>query len=126
MKAVAIALVAMTMGLLGQSEPVVSKESISVHTVRRGDMRLGLILGGTITSVESAKAVVSGPSTAARLLKIGQAVDFELEGRRDSNGRLPIMTGHVSRIDSNSLNRVTSMPNAFPFGMAASLAHKCK
>lgn len=65
-------------------------------------MRLRLILGGTITSTEPVKALVSGPSTAARLLKVGQAVDFEVEGRRDSSGRLPVMTGKVSRIDSNS------------------------
>jgi hypothetical protein len=101
MKTIVITLVATTMGLLGQSEPVVSKESISIHTVRKGDMRLRFILGGTITSIEPAKALVSGPSTAARLLKVGQAVDFEVQGRRGSSGRLPVVTGKVSRIDSN-------------------------
>jgi len=88
MKTVVLTLIALTMPLLQHSEPIVSKDSISIHTVRKGNMQLRLILAGAMTSIEPARAVVSGlcaaiPSllqwTRARPLKLPTlCCDFEL------------------------------------------------
>src|SRR5262245_4968505 len=84
-----LTLLALTMTLLQQSEPVISKDEISIHAVRRGDMRLRLILQGGITSLQPPKAAVSGPLNAAVFLNVGQTVDFEVQGRR-IGGNLPV------------------------------------
>src|SRR5215510_1824539 len=55
MKTFVLTLITLTTSLLQQSEPVVSKDSISIHTVRRGNMRLRVILAGAIASIEPAK-----------------------------------------------------------------------
>jgi multidrug efflux pump subunit AcrA (membrane-fusion protein) len=101
MKTFVLTLIALTTSLLKQSEPVVPKDSISIHTVRRGNMRLRVILGGAITSIEPAKAIVSGPPGAAELLRIGLAVNFEIQSRR-IGGSLPVVSGKVTRIESNN------------------------
>src|SRR5262249_21634501 len=97
MKTVVLTLIALTMPLLQQSEPVVSKDSISIHTVRKGNMRLQLILAGAISSMEPARAVVSGPLIAAGRLRIGQVnlatVEFVLHQENSAN--VLVMEGGV-------------------------------
>ena len=72
-------LIALAGASFQQSEPAVSKDAISIHTVQRGNMRLRLILQGTITSVQPATATVSGPLAAADHLKTGQAVELSFK-----------------------------------------------
>src|SRR5262245_19926249 len=101
MKAFLLMLIAVV-SLPPQSEPVVSKDSISIHTVHRGNMRLRLILGGEIVSIEPARSVVYGPLAAAGFLRIGQALNFEIQGRRNSAGSLPVISGKVTRLGGNN------------------------
>src|SRR5262245_29929150 len=100
MRILVLALSAFSLGLFSQSEPVVSKESISVHRVRRGNMRLRLSVIGSVTSLKPSRAVVSAPAQAAGVLKAGQSVDFEFQIRpTDGRGSLPVISGKVIRID---------------------------
>src|SRR5262245_45765442 len=103
MKILVLALSALSFGLFQQSEPVVSKDAISVHSVRRGNMRLRLSVIGSITSLNPSRAVVSAPSNAAGFLRAGQSIDFEFQ-IRPTNGRgsLPVISGKVIRIDKRS------------------------
>ena len=94
-------LIALAAASLQQSEPAVSKDAISIHTVQRGNMRLRLILQGAITSVQPATATVSGPLAAADHLKTGQAVEFEFQGRR-AGGSLPMLAGTVTRLQGGN------------------------
>jgi hypothetical protein len=92
MRILVLALSAFSLGLFSQSEPVVSKESISVHRVRRGNMRLRLSLMGSITSLKPSRAVVSGPAQVEGVLKTGQSVDFEFQiTLTDGRGSLPVL-----------------------------------
>jgi multidrug efflux pump subunit AcrA (membrane-fusion protein) len=122
MKTFVLTLIASTMSFIQQSEPVVSKDSISIHTVRRGNMPLRLVLQGTVISMAPAKAVVSGPWNAAGFLKVGQAVDFEIQGRR-IGGSLPVISGKVTRIESNnstdSIRAAIDFVASLPEGTAA-------
>ena len=103
MKILVLALSALSFVLFGQSEPVVSKDSISVHSVRTGNMRLRLLLMGSITSLKPNKAVVSAPANAAGFLRTGQSIDFEIQIRpTDGRGSLPVVSGTVFRIDGRS------------------------
>jgi hypothetical protein len=101
MKTFPLMLVAL-LSVAPQSEPVVSKDSISIHTVRKGDMRLRLVLAGEITSIEPPHAVVNGPAAGAGLLKLGQSIDFEVQGRRINGGRLPVVSGKLTRMSAGS------------------------
>src|SRR4029078_11920785 len=75
-----------------QSEPVVPKAEISVHTVRRGDMRLRIAAIGSITSLNPARAVVTAPPNAAGFLAAGQSVSFEFQLRPAGGGALTVMS----------------------------------
>jgi multidrug efflux pump subunit AcrA (membrane-fusion protein) len=101
MKILILTLVTLTSSLSQQSQPVVPKDSISIHTVRKGNMRLRLILGGTITSIDPARAIVTGPTNAAAQLKTGQTIDFEIQTKRTS-GNFPVGTGRVTRLESDN------------------------
>jgi len=112
-------LIALAAASLQQSEPAVSKDAISIHTVQRGNMRLRLILQGAITSVQPATATVSGPLAAADHLKTGQAVEFEFQGRR-AGGSLPMLAGTVTRLQggngSDSIRAEIGFSDSVPEG----------
>ena len=74
---------ALLLVLLNQTDPVVSKDSVSIHVVRKGNMALRLILAGSITSMEPARAIVTADATASAFLRIGQVVRFGSKLRRD-------------------------------------------
>jgi multidrug efflux pump subunit AcrA (membrane-fusion protein) len=121
MKIFILTLVTITSSLYKQSVPVVPKDSISVHTVRRGDMRLRLILAGAITSMDPAQAVVTGATDAAAVLKTGQTVDFEIQSKRTA-GNFPEVTGKVTRLESDnstgSIRAEIEFLNPLPEGTA--------
>ena len=112
-------LIALAAASLQQSEPAVSKDAISIHTVQRGNMRLRLMLQGAITSVQPATATVSGPVAAANHLKTGQAVEFEFQGRR-AGGSLPMLAGTVTRLQggngSDSIRAEIGFSDSVPEG----------
>jgi len=112
-------LIALAGASFQQSEPAVSKDAISIHTVQRGNMRLRLILQGAITSVQPATATVSGPLAAADHLKTGQAVEFEFQGRR-AGGNLPMLAGTVTRLQggngSDSIRAEIGFSDSVPEG----------
>ena len=114
-------LIALAAASFQQSEPAVSKDAISIHTVQRGNMRLRLILQGAITSVQPATATVSGPLAAADRLKTGQAVEFEFQfqGRR-VGGSLPMLEGTVTRLQggngSDSIRAEIGFSDSVPEG----------
>ena len=101
-----IGFVVAALSFLQQVEPIIQKDAISIHTVRKGNMKLRLILAGTITSVEPATAVVTASADVGALLKQGQSVDFEFQTRRTGGGSLPNASGKVTRLESNSANPV--------------------
>jgi hypothetical protein len=83
-----VTLIALAAASFQQSEPVVSKDALSVHTVQRGNLRLRLTIEGAITSIEPATANVSAPPNAAAHLKTEQTIEFEFQGRRVAGGLL--------------------------------------
>src|SRR5215831_3800735 len=105
-----------------QSEPVVSKDAISIHTVQRGNMRLRLILQGVITSIEPPTATVSGSLNTSKYLSTGQTIDFEFQGRR-VGGSLPHLAGIVKRLEGNtasdSIRVEIGFPGSLPEGTSA-------
>ena len=72
--------------------PVVAKDSVSVHTVERGNMPLVELFGGTITSLHPPRATVVLTDASATPCKTGQKASSQI-------GPPPAIAGSVFRVD---------------------------
>jgi HlyD family secretion protein len=74
-----------------QEEPTVSKDTISVHEVHRGDMPLREMASGTVSSVNPGKAMVSLPREEAAAVQTGQPASIQITPPGIQRGKI----GHV-------------------------------
>lgn len=75
-----------------QEEPAVSKDTISVHEVRRGDMLLREMASGTVSSVDPGKAMVSLPREEAAAVQTGETASIQITPPG-------ILRGKIVRVD---------------------------
>jgi HlyD family secretion protein len=74
-----------------QEEPAVSKDTIAVHEVHRGDMPLRAIASGTVSSVDPGKAVVSVPHEEVGAVRTGETASIQITPPGILRGKV----GHV-------------------------------
>lgn len=75
--------------LAGQDqEPVVSKETLSVHTVERGDMPLFERASGLLTSVQPPRAVVTLSGDHAKRCQVGGTARVQIDSPRALAGKV--------------------------------------
>ncbi len=65
--------------LVAQEEPVVAKDTLSVHTVEHGDMPLRARATGSITSLRPPRAVVTLADESAESCKPGERASAQLD-----------------------------------------------
>lgn len=85
-----------------QEEPAVSKDTISVHEVHRGDMPLREMASGTVSSVNPGRATLSLRSDEAVAVQTGEAASIQITPPAIERGKV----GHVA------LNRDRGMATA--------------
>lgn len=69
-------------------EPAISKDSISVHEVRRGTMPLREMASGSISSTDPPKATVSLPLKNVGAIRTGQSASIQIKPRKVIPGKL--------------------------------------
>jgi hypothetical protein len=85
-------------------EPIVSKDSLSVHTVERGDMPVRERAMGTIVSVRPPKAILTLSDQGAQMCKIGQTGSAQLKPPTVMAGKIVSVDHKKCEIEfSNSL-----------------------
>lgn len=101
-----------------QPEPEISKDSISVHEVRRGTMPLREIATGSITSTNPGRATISTERPApADALRTGQTLSVQAALRPPR-----IISGTIERVVRNESGTITAdlaFTQALPEGVLA-------